>query len=369
MLDWLLKTLWRQKSGVLTSSTGVALALVLLVVLDAAFVGESNQIVAYIENKNADVWVMQEGVSNMHMATTFIQDWKAERIAGLPGVEQATPILYMNTVIRAGGRDWFAYVIGLPAEGQRAGPWAMANGESHPGPGEIILPQVFSDMMGLQAGARAAIADREFTIVGFSEGTFSMANSIAFVNLADLEDLLLTSSTVSFVLVDAEPEQDPAELAAGIEQRVDKVTALTQQRFIENDYQIAMLMGVEVISFMTVVGTALAALIVAFTVYSQMLRRRKELAIAKALGFQNRSLYLAAFIQTLIITSLALVIALLLSLFLLPSLSTLVPQITLDVTPAALLRMSLISLSIALIVTVVPAYMITRVDPLTALKV
>ena len=369
MFTWLIKTLWKQKSGVLTSSTSVALALVLLVVMDAAFVGESNQIVAYIENKNADVWVMQDGVSNMHMASTFIWDWKAERIASLPGVSRATPILYVNTVIKAGGRNWFAYVIGLPADGRRAGPWAMVSGNNHPGPGEIILPREFSDMTGLAAGDQAEIADQAFTITGFSEDAFSMANSVAFVSLPDLEDLLSISGTVSFVLVDAEPGQDPGELAARIEQQVDKVTALTQEQFIENDYQIAMLMGVEVISFMTVVAGALAGLIVAFTVYSQMLRRRKELAIAKALGFRNHSLYLAAFAQTLIITALAFAIALAISLLLLPLLSTLVPLITLDVTPKALARMSVISLSIALIVTVVPAYIVARIDPLTALKV
>jgi putative ABC transport system permease protein len=369
MLTWLIKTLWRQKGGVLTSATGVALALVLVVVMDAAFVGESNQIVAYIRHKDADVWVMQQGVNNMHMATTFVWDWKAERIANLPGVNQATAILYVNTVIKAGGRNWFTYVLGLEPDGQRAGPWLMASGKSHPGPGEIVLPQVFSDMTGLMLGDKAEIADQEFTIVGFSSETFSMANSIAFVSFSDLEEVLSTSGTISFVLVDAEPGQNTQELAARIEQQVDKVTAIPQQRFIDNDLQIALLMGVEIVSFMTIIGSVLASLIVAFTVYSQMIRRKRELAIAKALGWHNKSLYLAAFVQTAIVTSLAFGIALLISLFLLPVLSALVPQITLDVTAEALIRMGVIALVIAMLVTIIPARMIARVDPITALKV
>lgn len=369
MLTWLIKTLWRQKGGVLTSSSGVALALVLVVVMDAAFVGESNQIVAYITQKDADVWVMQQGVSNMHMATTFVWDWKAERIAGLPGVERATPILYVNTVVRAGGRNWFTYVIGLLPDGQRAGPWSMREGQSHPGPGEIVLPGVFSDMTGLRLGDKAEIADREFTVVGFSEDSFSMANSIAFVSYADLEEVLSVSGTFSFVLVDAVAGQDDGELASLIEREVDKVAAVPQQRFIENDYQLALLMGVEIISFMSIIGSALASLIVAFTVYSQMIRRKRELAIAKALGWRNRSLYLAAFVQTAIITGLALVLALLVCLFLLPLLSALVPQITLDVTAGALSRVGIIATLIAFLVTVIPARMMAGVDPVTALKV
>lgn len=369
MLKWLFKTLWLQKGSVVSGSTGVAFAFVLVVVMDAAFVGESNQIVSYIRNANADVWVMQKGVSNMHMATTFVWDWKAKRISELEGVKQATPILYVNTVVKSGGRNWFAYVIGLLPDGQRAGPWSMVSGKSRPDKGEIVLPQVLADMTGIKLGDRAKIADMEFTIVGFSAETFSMANSIAFVSFSDLEDLISTSGTVSFILVDAEPGQNADELTTRIEQQVDKVTAIPQERFISNDFQIALLMGVEVVSFMTIVGSVLAAMIIAFTAYSQVSRRKRELAIAKALGYSNRSLYLAVFAQTFFITGLALCIALMISVFLLPFLSALVPQITLTVTPSALTRMTVISLVVALLAALIPARMVARVDPLTVFKV
>ena len=369
MLHWLFKTLWRQKGTVVTSSTGVAFAFVLVVVMDAAFVGESNQIVAYIRHANADVWVMQKGVSNMHMATTFVWDWKARRVAEIPGVKQATPILYINTVVKSGGRNWFAYVLGLLPNGQRAGPWKMVSGKSVPGEGEIILPQVLADMTDVKLGGKAKIADKEFTIVGFSAETFSMANSIVFVNFSDLEDLISTSGTVSFILVDAEPGQDSRELAKRIEQEVEKVTAIPQERFIKNDYQIALLMGVEIVSFMTIVGSVLAAMIIAFTTYSQVARRKRELAIAKALGYKNRSLYLAVLVQTFVITGLAFAIALLISIFLLPALSALVPQITLKITAAALTRMGLIAFIVAVLAALIPARMVARVDPLTAFRV
>lgn len=368
MLHWIVKTLWRQKITVLSSSAGVALAFVLVVVMDAAFVGESNQIVAYLRHTNADIWVMQKGVSNMHMATTFVWDWKAKQVAEIPGVKQATPILYVNTVIKSGGRNWFTYVIGLKSDNSRAGPWSMVSGKSQPGTGEIIVPNVLAMLTGIKLGDKATIADREFTITGFSKDTFSMANSIAFVDFSDLEDLISTSGIVSFILVDAESGQDTVELARRIENQVDKVSAIVQERFINNDFQIAMLMGVEIVSFMTIVGSILAALIIAFVAYSQVARRKRELAIAKALGYGNQSLYVAVIFQTFVITGLALAIALLISVFLLPLLSELVPQITLTVTSAALLRMSIIAFIVALFAALVPARIVANVDPLSAFK-
>lgn len=244
----------------------------------------------------------------------------------------------------------------------------MISGKSQPGPGEIILPYVLAEMTNLKLGDKAKIADTEFTISGFSDGTFSMANSIAFVNFADLENLISTSGTVSFILVDAIPGQDANELAQRIEEEVDKVSAVPNERFIQNDFQIAMLMGVEIVSFMTIIGSVLAALIVAFSAYSQVAKRRRELAIVKALGYKNQSLYMAVLLQTLIITVLALVIAILISTLLLPLLSTLVPQITLMVTPTALIRMSVIALLVAIIAALVPARIIANIDPLTAFK-
>jgi len=345
MLKWILKTLWRQKGTVTSSAGGVAFAFVLVVIMEAAFVGESNQIVAYIRHANADVWVMQKGVSNMHMATTFVWDWKAKRIAELPGVKKATPILYVNT-----------------------GPWSMAAGNSQPGPGEIVLPDVLAKMTGIKLGDQARIADKEFIVSGFSNETFSMANSIAFVHFRDLEDLISTSGTVSFILVDLEPGQDKTDIIRQIEKQVEKVNAVSQEQFIKNDFQIALLMGVEVVSFMSIIGTILAALIIAFAAYSQVSRRKRELAIAKALGYRNHSLYLAVLIQTLVITGLALLIAFLIATFLLPLLSSLVPQITLVVTTSSLLRLTIIAFIVAIVAAIVPARMIANIDPLTAFR-
>lgn len=369
MLRWILKTLWLQKGSVMASSAGVAVAFVLVVVMDAAFVGESRQIVGYIEHANPDVWVMQRGVSNMHMATSFVWDWKVRKVRDIPGVKQVTSILYVNTVVKAGGRNWFAYVMGLLPDGARAGPWSMSSGISQPGKGEIILPQVLADMTGLKIGDFADIADRHFRVVGFSNETFSMANSIAFVSFSDLEDLISSNGTVSFILVDAEAGQDPGELAKRIEANVEKVAAIPQARFVKNDFQIAMLMGVEVVSFMTIIGAALAALIIAFAAYSQVARRRRELAIIKALGFGNHALYLAVIIQSLIITLLALGMAFLIATLLVPSLSAAVPIITLEVTSTALLRISAIAFIVAILAAVVPAWLVARVDPITAFKV
>jgi len=369
MLRWLFKTLWLQRLSLLASAGGIAGAFTLVIILDAVFVGESTQVVSYLRNMNTDVWVMQRGVGNMHMASSFVWDWKAERIARLPGVRRATPILYAGATVNTNGRNWLTFLVGLRPDGGRAGPWSMAAGKAMPAAGEIVLPRVYVEMNDVALDDTVMVRDKRLRVVGLSEGTFSMGNSVAFLAFSDLADLFSITGTISYILVDAQPGTDPAVLAARIEREVEKVAALPQDEFIRNDFQLAMLMGVEIIFFMTVIGSALAALIIAFTAYSQVAQRRRELAIAKALGTRNRAIYLAVLVQTLIITALGFVLALIAAWGLFPVLSAAVPQITLVVTPEVLLRTGVLALLVALIAALVPAFLVARVDPQTAFKV
>ncbi len=368
MLQWTLKTLWVQRAATLASAGGVAGAFLLVILLEAIFLGESKQMLSFIENTAPDVWVMQDGVSNMHMATSFVWDWKVEEVAALPGVESVSSILYVNTAVNAGGRDWFAYVVGIEPDDPRAGPWAIAAGRAEPAPGEIILPQMFARATGISLGEQARIADTDFTIVGFSKGTFSMANSVAFVSAADLEDILNVGATVSYMLVDAAAGTSGEELTTRIEAEVEKVNALTQEEFIDSDFEMAMKMGVEIISFMTIIGSALAAAIIAFTTFVQVSRRFHELAVAKAIGVTNLSVYVSVVFQSLIVTGIGYLIAVTIAAGAMPVIAWLVPEVIFLVSATSLMRMAGIALCVAMLAAVVPARFVASVDPASAFE-
>lgn len=366
MLRWAWKTLVGQPAGLWGSAAGVACAFVLVIVFDAIFTGESKQVVAYIRHSNPDVWVMQRGVSNMHMASSFVWDWKMDRVAEVEGVAKVTPILYLNTVIRAGGRDWFCYVVGLGSGQKRGGPWKLSAGRGDPGPGEAVIPAVLAELTGLSLGSSIFVTDKELKVVGLSAGTFSMGNPVIFAHFTDLEDVLSAFGTVSYLLVDAQPGVDPVALATRIEQTVDKIRAMPQAAFIDSDYQIAMQMGAEIIALMSTICSTLAILIIAFTAYSHVARKRRELAIAKALGVPNRAIYIGVTFQTTMITGLAFLLALAVALFAIPYVSVLLPMVTMVVTVDAITRIGMLALLTAIIAALIPAYLVARVDPFTA---
>ena len=363
MIRWALKSLLANKGSLLGSAAGIAGAFILVIFFDAVFRGESTQIVAYAEKTNPHVWVMQKGVANMHMATSFLWDWKADKVRELEGVKLVTPISYLNTIIRAGEVEAFAFIVGLLPDAERAGPWEMAEGRKIEKSGEVVIPDVLAKLTGTTLGDKVMITDRAFTIVGLSRGTYSSANAIAFVPFDDLEAILKSGGTYSFLLVDLEEGYEAAAMAEKIRTEVEKVNALTQEEFIRNDFAMAMQMGVEIIFMMSIICSALAALITGFTAYMQVVKKKRELAIIKAMGAGRASLIFGILIQSAVIALTGFAMAAGFALVVIPYIPALAPQLTLVVSYGAVANMGLLAMGIAVAGALVPAWNVTRLDP------
>jgi len=365
MLRWAWKTLISQQGWLFSSALSIASVFILVIFFDAVFRGESEQIIAYPSHMQPDVWVMQRGVSNMHMASSFVWDWKADKIARMPGVKRVTPILYLMTVVNAGGQESFSFIVGLLPDNYRAGPWKIVAGRQVKNTGEAVIPDVLSRLTGVGIGDRITLTDKSFTVVGLSADTYSSANAIIFTAFSDLEDILSSTGTYSFLLVDAKEGVDAKLLANQIRRDIDKVNALTHEEFIENDFAMAMQMGVEILFMMTAISSILAALIVGFTSYSLVTRKRRELAIAKALGIRNSSILISIVFQSCLLTLFGFILAIGFSLLVIPNIPTLVPQLTLVVSINSIARIGLVAIVVAITGALIPAYKVSRLDPAT----
>jgi len=366
MLKWAIKTLFSQPGNLLGSVFGVAAAFILVVFFAAVWRGESEQIVAYPRHMAPDLWVMQSGVANMHMAMSFVWDWKGDVIGKMPEVEQATPILYFNTVINADDKKLFVFLVGYKPEHSRVGPWKVEKGQSISGPGQIILPQVLAQILGLELGDKMQITDKQFEIIGLSQGTYSSANPVLFVDYKDLESILSAAGTFSYLLVDAKPGVDVNRLAQKIKKQIDKVNVIVNDDLIENEFSLAKQMGVEIIQIITLISSVLAALIISFTSYSLVVRRRREIAIIKALGRTPVSVVIAVLFQSFLLTLMGFILAVLFGLYIVPMIPQLVPQITVVVTLEALLQLGMSALVISLVAALAPSINVVRLDPASA---
>jgi len=368
MLYWSLKTLLSEPMRLAVSVLAVAVSFIFVIFFRAVFEGESDQMVAYIKKMNADAWVMQKGVSNMHMASSMLWDWKADKIAQLPEVKEVSTMLYLNCPVKVAGKNWFSYIIGISPEYSRAGPWSLVQGKAMPGSGEAVIPDVISKMTGVKIGDQITMIDRELKIVGLTRGTFSMASSLFFVSHQDLGDLLDASDQYSYIMVYAKPGVATNILVGRIKQDLEKINVLSGKEFIENDWKLAVHMGAKIIRMMTILGTMLATLIIAFTAYSLITRKKQELAIAKALGYKNSQLYLAVLFQNLLLSVVGLLLALVISFTLLAWLPTLIPQVNLSIRLHHFTSVAIIVFPVATLASLAAARTVAKLDPLSVFQ-
>lgn len=368
MVRLAVKDLFQERGRLLISLGGVAATLVLILLLEGIFAGTSEQIVAYPQETDAEVWVMQKGVSNMHMAVSILPGDLEATVRDVPGVEGVTLILYTSNFVEKGEQRWLSYLVGLQKSAARGGPWAMAEGVAIPGPGEAVVPDVLARKSGLKLGDSVTIMGRQFRVAGLSKETFSMANSITFLSYSDLEDLLGISGVASYVLVKGDPGVRPDVLAQRMGQEVSTVNVMTRDTFVASDRDMARQMGVDIIRVMTLVGFVVGALIIGLTMYTATASKAREYGIIKAIGAGNRYLLSLVAFQTLTIALLSLGVAVAVAHLARPVVEALVPEIALVYPTGSLVKLAAASVGIAFLASLLPAYRIARVEPAAVFK-
>lgn len=363
MLSWGLRTLWRDRRYAMTASLGVAAALLLVLLVEGMFVGESRQITAYPGDLGADLWVAQDGVSNMHMATSFIDAGKEIRINRLPGVASTSSLLYVNGFVSDGEWEWFAYIVGIRGRSPDAGPGVSVRGKRLPDSGEAVIPEVLADRAGVDIGDRIRVANEPVRIVGIMDGYFSMANSIVFVEAGWLADVLDIFDMVSYVVIRAEPGADVTGLARTIRDELEGVEVVENQTFLANDRRIGLQMGGELIAIMAVVSAVVAALLVAWCVTVMINRYQQELAVAKALGALDVQVIAAVACQVVLVTASGYLVSLGAGVALEPLMHEWTPGVAVHFPAGSYIRNGVLSLGIAFAAMALPVSRVVRVDP------
>jgi putative ABC transport system permease protein len=363
MIQLAFRNLFQNKVRLTISIGGVALALLLILSLDAVFTGVERQITAYIEYSGADVWVSQEDVLNMHMASSSLPNSVARKVKNVPGVASVTPILYLTNNVIAGDDRNLAYIIGLPERPELGGPWDVSSGQTLPGKGEAIIDRNIAEKSGIGLSDTIEILGEEFEVIGLSEGTASLVNSVAFISMEDFQDMRGSYDTISFLLVKVLDGESPEVVAARIQSRVRDVTAQSGNAFAAQERKVVKDMSTDVITIMNLIGFLIGLAVMALTVYTSTLSRRREYGMLKALGARNRDLYGTVLAQAILSVILGFLFGLILTLLLARLVPILGANLLLEISLISLLKVSGVSLVIAGISAMIPVRQIAGLDP------
>lgn len=368
MLHLAIANLVQNKTRLLISVGGVALALTLVLFFRAVFDGAEGRLTVYIDRAGADVWVSQEGVRTMHMSESSLPASVVEKVEAVPGVEQAIPILYTEGMIEANGKDYIVYVFGVPQGAPMGGPERLIDGASAPGPGEIIIDHAIASEAGLGVGDEVTALGRQLKIAALTSGTSSLVSSVSFVSMEDFARVRGSGDVISFVLVDVQPSESPVAVSSRIATDVEGVTAQTRAEFASQERKLVKDMSADIITIMNTAGYLTGLAVVALTIYIATVGRRREYGVLKAMGVRNSRLYWIVLVQALLTVGVGLLAGLGLTLVL----SAVIPRfnelIVLSVSAGSLLRVTAVSAVIACIAALLPARQLAGLEPVSIIR-
>lgn len=357
------RNLFQDRRRATLSIVGVAVALLLVLVLEGIFAGAMRQVTAYLRNVPADVVVSQRGVRTMHMSSSALSDTVVADVARIPGVAWAEGIRFTTGTVRTPTGGQLSYVIGYDTSTGRGGPWRTTSGRS-PGPGEVVIDSVAADQLGVEVGGTVSVLGKEFAVSGLSAGGTSITNTSTFMRSKDFA--AIRGPAISYVLVGARSDVAGKTVARRIAAVVPGTTAQTQDEIVDQEGGIIRDMSADIMQIMSIIGFAIALAVVALTLFTATLSKLREYAVVKALGAGGGRLVRTVVAQSLWTVGLAFGAALALTFAVAALVAEATPNVRIAVEAPTVTRVAIAALAIGALGAIVPLRRLLRVDPATA---
>jgi putative ABC transport system permease protein len=355
------RNLFQDKTRLVLSISGVALAVMLILILRGFLSGMNRQITAYLDYSPGSLVVAQEDVVNLLGATSLLPDGIKQKSESIRGVADVIPILSQFVILDLHGKKQPAYMIGYDAD-QGGGPWQLISGREPRSKWEIVFDQVLANRHGLKIGDEVEVLGRDFTIVGLSKGTTSWMTSFFFIRKRDAEVLLLSPGATSFLLLTRSNGADLDETLRRLN-KISGVSALTKREMAANDLKLFARVFSAPLKLMVGIAFLVGTMIVGLIIYTATVERQREYGMIKAIGGRNRFLYQVVLTQALFASVAGSILGVLLANAVAQWIMFARPQFLIVFDPMDMSQALIAGIGMALIASIFPTRVVARLAP------
>lgn len=366
-----LRNLLQDRVRLLLSVAGVALAIMLVLILEGFVAGLYLQVGAYLDNAPGTIVVTQEGVKNLLGATSLLPANSEREARGVDGVESVVPLLSQFVILDLHELKQQAYLIGYPSgsgsPAERGGPWNLYAGREPEADNEMIFDRVLADRHSLQIGDRFGLMGREFEIVGLSDGTTSWMTSFVFIRKTAAEELMRAPAATSFLMVTPDRSADEGQLVKRLAE-LDGVEALVKSEVIENDSKLLVEVFSAPIRLMAGIAFMVGVMVVGLVIYTATVERYREYGVLKAIGSGNGLLYRLVGVQATVAAGLGSVGGVALAAGTAKLIMALRPEFLIVLQPSSITIAFVSGVGMALLAGLIPARSVARLEPAAAFR-
>lgn len=360
------KTLLEEKPRFALGAGGVALAIMLILVLQGIFAGVNRQITAYLDVVAPDLVVAQKDSRNFLGARSTFSAPDLGVISGVDGVTRVVPVIVQYVILDLHGRKEFSLMIGFQGA-KGGGPWEMRQGRSATGGNDVVFDAVVARRHGIHVGDKVTILGRDLRVSGLSGGTSSWMTGTFFVNYDTASEMLGVGGNPSFALVSLDPVVSDRRAIADIE-RQTRLTATPRMEMNANDLALYSRILNGPLELMITVAFLVGVMLVGLTTYTATLERAKEYGALKAIGMGNSRLYALVLLQALTSSAVGFVAGVGLTFAVRWILSKVAPQFLVSVDAKSVAIVAMVAFMMGAVASLIPARAIAAIDPAIAFR-
>lgn len=305
MVRFALKTLLADRGKLLTALVGVIFSLVLVNVQGGLFLGLIQKASLLVDRCDADIWIGHRGIENADLPGEIPEIW-LHRIRGLTGVERAEPYIVGTgpMYFPTGSGFQGVWVVGSERTSMLGSGWNFSAGSRADlrRPDSVTVDELDDWKLGHPKvgevreinGKKARIVAKTKGVLGFLTTPYvftTIDNARTYVNLRE--------GYCSYFLVKVRKGTDLEDLCRKIRARVPEVDVYTKDAFSRKSrhYWIARTgIGVS-FGMSTVFGLMVGLVMVAQSLYALALDHLGDYATLKAIGAEDRHVYVVLALQ------------------------------------------------------------------------
>lgn len=291
------RNLLAEKGRFAISVGGVTFAALLILVILGLYRGFEREAGSVVESVPADIWVMEQDTMDIFHSFSVIAEEDASDVADVAGVNAVVAVYARRAEVSYEGGNADSYLLAFDVpEGSEA-----LRGIRSPGPGEIVLDEVFSRKTGLGTGDMLTVRERELTVADVADISNIGLSQFSLISAADARKVIAIPDSVNFFLVQVTPGSDPVAVAESIEESVPGVRAETKEAFASENRSEIMAFFLPIVSVLLVIAFLVGTVVIGLTIYTSTIERAREYAVMKAVGAGPVFLYRVVFSQSVIL--------------------------------------------------------------------
>lgn len=341
---------------------GIGVALMLMLLLNGLWTGVQQRVTTYEDNLGVDLVVVPPGTESLFADPGVLPAADLARVRGTRGVSAATPIRTMYSIVEL-PEGKAAVAVAASDPDRPGGPWQLSEGRGPAHGDEIAVDALFAAQHDLNVGDRLPLLGHQMTVVGLTEDTAMFMTPLVFTTNTALTAMLRAAGTTGPVLVTT---TSPGPVADRLQ--AQGFTVKTPEQLHQAALRLATRIYGSPVRLMVGVAFAAGTLIVALVAYTRVSEQQRDLGVLKALGATPGRIRRVAVTETVTLTVLGAIAAVVLMLATQQLLAWWRPAFPVAMTSATLGRTAVAAAVMALLAAWLPAHRLARLDAATAFR-